>query len=253
MIAWLGMYDRPETAGAHDRFWHSIRENLGSGPEQLSREANPWSVWQAPDLLLAQTCGYPYRHSLHGQVTLVGTPDHDVPGCAPGYYRSVLVARASDTRDLPRIAAGTIAVNDGMSQSGWAALWGYAREHDLKLGPRRDSGAHIASARMVAAEQADLAAVDAVTWRFLQRYESFTKKLREVAYTRPTPGLPYITAQFDRGPALFSAVSHAIETLSASDKAKLSIQGLIRLPATAYLAEERPPDPWADTAKMPQT
>lgn len=51
MIAFLGMYDRPETAEANDMLWQAVRQNLGQGPEHLSREIDPWSAWQSPDLM----------------------------------------------------------------------------------------------------------------------------------------------------------------------------------------------------------
>ncbi|MCX8955299.1 hypothetical protein OU790_17900, partial [Ruegeria sp. NA] len=73
MIAMLGMYDMPEVQAANDRFWGLIRAHLGYGPEQLTRDADVWQVWLDPELVLAQTCGMPYRTRLHGRVQLVGT------------------------------------------------------------------------------------------------------------------------------------------------------------------------------------
>ena len=103
MIASLPMYDRPETAAANDRLWAGIRDRLRAeglpAPEALIHGASDlWPQWTSPDLVLSQTCGYPYRSRLHGQVLLVGTPDYGVDGCAPGHYRSVFVARADDPR-----------------------------------------------------------------------------------------------------------------------------------------------------------
>lgn len=37
MIAGFPMYDRPETAAAHDRLWSAIRARLGYGPARLTR------------------------------------------------------------------------------------------------------------------------------------------------------------------------------------------------------------------------
>jgi hypothetical protein len=64
MIAALPMYDRPETAGANDRFWESVRDHLGYGPMTLTRGRDHWDIWQSPDLVLAQTCGLPFRAKL---------------------------------------------------------------------------------------------------------------------------------------------------------------------------------------------
>ncbi|MFN7224061.1 MAG: hypothetical protein ACK4MS_08580, partial [Paracoccaceae bacterium] len=103
MIASLGMYDRPETSAANDALWALIRDALRDrgrdAPQALTRgEAACWPAWQAPDLVLSQTCGLPFRSRLHDHVTLIGTPDYGVEGCAPGYYRSVLIARSDDPR-----------------------------------------------------------------------------------------------------------------------------------------------------------
>ena len=109
MIAALPMYDRPETASANDRLWALIHEALGEGPKHLTREGDLWDIWTAPDLLLAQTCGLPYRARLHDRVTLVGTPDYGLPDLPAGYYQSVLIARADGPRDLDALCTGTLA------------------------------------------------------------------------------------------------------------------------------------------------
>ena len=57
-----------------------------------------------------------------------------------------------------------------------------------------ESGGHQASALAVAEGRADFAALDALTWIMLQRYDSFAADLVEVDRTDPTPALPYITA-----------------------------------------------------------
>ena len=64
MIASLGMYDRTETAAANDRLWAGIRDGLRArgiaAPEALTRgDGAYWPAWQAPDLVLSQTCGFP--------------------------------------------------------------------------------------------------------------------------------------------------------------------------------------------------
>ena len=89
MIAALGMYDRPETAAANDALWALIRDGLRArgmdAPEVLTRGAGAyWPAWESPDMLLSQTCGLPFRARLHEKVTLIGTPDYGVEGCALG-------------------------------------------------------------------------------------------------------------------------------------------------------------------------
>ncbi len=61
MIAALPMYDRAEVAQANDQLWAAIQSILGYGPVTLTRDMDVWDIWQSPDLLLAQTCGYAAR------------------------------------------------------------------------------------------------------------------------------------------------------------------------------------------------
>lgn len=250
MIASLGMYDRPETAATHDRLWAGIRDNLRakgiSAPDALTRGALAyWDAWTAPDLTLSQTCGYPFRARLHDQVTLIGTPDYDLPDCPPGHYYSVYVARADDPRArLADFDGAAFAYNEPMSQSGWAAPQNHAAALGLHLRPALESGGHRLSALAVAEGRADLAALDAVTWALLQRYESFAQDLRAIGRTDPpTPVLPYIAAKGADREAVFDSVQAAIAALSQSDRDRLLLRGMVRIAAQDYLAVPNPPSP----------
>ncbi|MDQ2089164.1 phosphate/phosphite/phosphonate ABC transporter substrate-binding protein [Marimonas arenosa] len=243
MIAALPMYDRPETAAANDAFWTAIRARLGHGPSRLTRPDDPWPVWRSPDLLLAQTCGLPFRATLHTTVTLVGTPDYSLPGCPPGHYRSVLVAR-KPAAPLTDLLAGPFAYNEALSQSGWAAPQAFFVEAGLP-GPQTllKTGAHRASARAVAEGRASLAALDALSWELMRQHDRFTDVLEVVAATRPTPGLPLITAARRDAKALYTAVTAAITDLSPADRATLHLRGLVAIPAADYLAVPLPIPP----------
>ena len=249
MIAALPMYDRPELAAATDRYWAAIRDQLRAAgmaaPDALSRGVDDlWPLWRAPDLVLAQTCGLPYRSRLHGKVTLVGTPNFALAGCAPGYYCSVLVARADDPRSINELMAGRFAYNDALSQSGWAAAHNHVAGLGLALRPTLRSGGHRRSAVAVVERRADLAAIDAVTWRLMQRHDGgLTATLREVARTAPTPGLPYITALGHDPAVLFAAIAAALAGLADNDRQALGLRGLVMIPAAAYLALPIPPPP----------
>jgi ABC-type phosphate/phosphonate transport system substrate-binding protein len=247
VIAWLGMYDPAPLRAANDRLWGLIRAALGHGPDRLDRARDPWEAWQSPRLLLAQTCGMPYRTRLHGHVTLVGTPDYGLPDCPPGHYQTVLVARRDDPRDLDALAAGTLAYNEALSQSGWAAP--VAHLAGLGLAPRHllRTGAHAASVRAVADGRADLAGIDAVTWALLGDHDPNVARLRVVARTAPTPGLPLITAAGHDPAPIAAAVTQAIASLDPADRRALYLRALVTIPAAAYLAVPTPlPPPGAD-------
>jgi ABC-type phosphate/phosphonate transport system substrate-binding protein len=249
LIASLGMYDRPETAAANDRLWNGIRGHLLArglpAPDRLTRgEGAYWAAWQSPDLILSQTCGLPFRARLHDKVTLVGTPDYGVEGCAPGYYRSVFVARAADAgKPIDRLAAGVFAFNDRLSQSGWAAAQPLFAATGRPPRALLETGGHRASAHAVLDAQADLAAIDAVTWALLRRHEPALQGLAVVGTSAPTPGLPLIAAKGQDGAAILAAVDQAIRELSAADRQTLMLQGVVHIPVADYLALPIPAAP----------
>lgn len=249
MIASLGMYDRAEAQPSNDRLWALIRDGMRAhglnAPDALTRgPAAYWQAWSAPDLVLSQTCGFPYRALLHGQVTLIGTPDYGVEGCPSGHYCSVFVARADDPRTtLTDFDGAALAFNDDMSQSGWAAPQNHARTLGLSLPPRVRSGGHLLSARAVAEGRAEIAALDVVTWGMITRWDTFATGLKWVGQTNPTPGLPYIAALGTNAALIFDIVAEAIAALPRTNRDLLSLKGLVRIQPGAYLAVPTPPTP----------
>jgi ABC-type phosphate/phosphonate transport system substrate-binding protein len=240
MIAHLSMYDVPEANAA---LWSAIRAELGYGPETLSLSNDFWQIWRDPDLLFAQTCGYPFRARLHPDVRLIGTPDYGLPDCPPGYYRSLFIKRAGDPRGtLAAMDGARFAYNEPLSQSGWAA----PVSHMLRLGPRPgallETGAHAASLAAVLAGEADFAGLDAMSWTLFAR-KGATEGAEIFAQTDPSPGLPYITGPKGDPETLFTAVSKAIAVLPEPTRAALHLRGLVRIPAADYLAVPTPLPP----------
>lgn len=245
MTASLPMYDVPSTHAANDRLWALVRERYGDGPRALDRDTDPHQTWDDPGLVLSQTCGLPYRSALHRRVSLVGTPDYGVRGCPPGYYKSCVVVRKDDPRRaLSDFAGAQLARNDVRSQSGWAAIEGLLADSNAGFsfaGHTLDTSSHAQSAHAVAEGRADIAALDIVTWTLLKREDPVTKRLRVLLSTRPTPGLPLITSRHQDPKRLFDAVRSAIAALSARDRGRLLLKGIVAIPASAYLAEPLPP------------
>ncbi len=249
MIASLGMYDRDEAQPANDRLWALIRDGMRTNglaaPDTLIRGGGAyWDAWQHPDLALSQTCGFPYRAKLHGRVTLIGTPDFGVEGCPPGYYRSIFVARKADPRaTVSDFNGAAFAFNEDLSQSGWAAPQNHAAGLGILLPPKLQTGGHIFSAKAVAEGRADIAAIDAVTWKMITRWDAFASSLKVVGETDPTPGLPYIAALGRKAEATFTIINSAIAALSAPDRTTLCLKGMTRISPEAYLAVPNPPSP----------
>lgn len=244
MLAALPMYDRPELRAQTDLYWRLIRDELRErgvfAPDGLWRGEDLWSLWRSPELVFAQTCGMPYRAQLHGEVSLVATPDYDLPGCEPGEYNSVVITRegVSDREAL----GGTWVINEALSQSGWGALAVWLGQQGIALKRPALSGSHAGSAQAVASGEADLAAIDALTWALLQRFGE-TRGLREIARTDPTPTLPYITAKGAAAEPVFDAVSAAVAELPGDVAEALSLRGVVRISHERYMALPIPPSP----------
>lgn len=245
MIAMLGMYDMPALRGANDRLWQGLRMALGYGPDSLTRDRDFWQIWQSPDLLFAQTCGMPFRTRLHRHVTLIGTPDYDLPGCPPGHYASVLVVRVDAPHStLADFSGGRFAYNEPVSQSGWAGPMTYLRGAGVGFSAHLQTGSHHQSAKAVADARADMAGLDLLTWLLLCEHDpNLTAQLRVIDTTPPTPMLPYITAA-ERDPApIAAALRVAIGALTPADRQALHLKGIVDIPASSYLSVPTPPAP----------
>lgn len=247
MIASLMMYARPELNAANTRLWACIRDSLGArgipSPSELSQTAPAFSVWEDPALVLSQTCGMPYRNSLRDKVHLVGTPDYGLTDCPAGYYRSAIVVRADDPREeIADYVDAQFAYSAPQSQSGFAALFNHVQPMGFWFANRKASGGHLVSAQLVANGEADIASLDAQTWRLIQRYEPFACKLRVLDYTAPTPGLPLITGPQNDARTVFDALSEALDALEPDDKTALDLHGLVHISSEKYLAVANPPE-----------
>lgn len=249
MIASLPMYDLPDCRAANDRYWVLIRDGLRergiATPDTLMRGIpDLLAHWQQRNLVMSQTCGFPFRAVLHGKVALIGTPDFGLEGCPPGYYQSIFMVRKDDDREgLTAFKEARFAYNDALSQSGWAAPQHHAAGLGFQFTSTLHSGAHAASAHAVLEGKADIAAVDAMTWRLLQRNDASMAGLREIARTEPTPGLPYIAALGANHKGLFEAIAAAISALSPADRDTLGLRRILYIPAVAYQAIPTPAAP----------
>lgn len=245
MIASLPMYVRPEIQSANASYWQLIHDALAdhgqSSPTTLTQGGDDVDFWLSSDLCMSQTCGLPYRLWLHDKAGLVGTANYELEDCPPGFYRSVVVVRADDQRDtLEEFQTGTLAFNSLFSQSGYAALRNQFFEDSNWPHQQLHTGSHHASMQAIVTGKADIAAIDAVTWRLAERYDKNVQKLRVLTYTEATPGLPYITAKSNNTSLIFNAIEQAIDALSIDGRNQLGIHGLVLVDKSDYLAIPTP-------------
>ena len=198
----LPMYDsNPHQVQA---LWRALAAGLADAgvpgvPPGLSWPADCLDLWQAPDLLLSQTCGYPLVTLLTGKVRVVGAFHYAAPGCSGVLNRSQLVVRTDDpATTLADLRGRTVAYNGTGSQSGYNSLRAMVAPLAVDgafFGGRLATGAHHRSVAAVRDGLADIASIDCVSLACLGRYSpELTRHIRVLDQSPPYPGLPLITS-----------------------------------------------------------
>ena len=232
-LASLPMYlaNRPAVAA----LWELLRHRLTDAGLQRLPTALTWpddyhAHWLDPNLLLSQTCGYPFTDDLAGKVQLLGAFAYDAPQCSGIACRSVLVARAEHGHlGLEGFRGLRAAFNAPNSQSGYnafRALVAPLATNGRFFAAAFETGGHSESVDAVREGRADLAAIDCVTYAALARYTPLaTQGLRVVATTEAYPGLPLITARATSA-AEIALLQSALRALMGSAQAAPTLQAL---------------------------
>jgi ABC-type phosphate/phosphonate transport system substrate-binding protein len=106
------------------------------------------------------------------------------------------------------------------------------------------TGSHLASAEAVAQDEADVAAVDCVTWAHLRRWRSsLTSELRVLTWTVRNPGLPLITS-LGTSPGQLATLRASLDEVAADPALRevrhtLLLDGFSLVPAEHYRATLR--------------
>ena len=238
----LAMYDPGN--GATDRLWSALRPHLADAglsllPDRLAPAEQLEKAWLDPNLLLAQTCGYPLRHTLDGRVRYVGTPIYHVDGTMGADYRSAIIVRATDrARSLEDLRGRRAAFNSITSQSGYnafrAAIAPLARDGRF-FGSSHETGSHAASLRAVIAGEVDVAAIDPVSLALAA--EDLRAAVKVIGWTDAAPGLPFVTS-FGSSDSELAALREALdEFLNQSTepvRSEFRLAGFEVLDAHAY-------------------
>ena len=251
------MYLRPETQAAHDAFWaltrDALRDHGNLAPKTLSHDAPIHATWARSDLFLGQICNLPYNLHFRKTVVRIGTSDYALPEAGPGQYYSVFVVREDDPRTAPAdFADATLAINESGSHSGWGAPWGYAQDAGFSWTCVQETGAHAQSAAHIATGHADIAAIDAVSWRMIQRYDACAKHLRVIGRTKASPGQTLITAATNDPIPIRAALNQALTALPEPQAETLLLCGLVTLDDADYdqIARPFPPPTPRNAAKL---
>jgi len=247
-IVGLPMYDAPEIREANKSFWQAIRKSLQENgikdlPEDLSTPIDLQSFWSDTHLVFGQTCGYPLTHNLCGEAALIATPCYDSEHAeGPRYGSAIIVAHSSSIKTLIDAKNHFAAINGYDSNTGMNLF----RISLARAGARGDffskviiTGSHQASIDAVIKGGADIASIDVVSLAHFKCFDpKLSSKIRIIAYTPKTPGLPFITSGA-AAPNMIEALRHAL--FSVIGKAPrldavgtLMLKDAIVLPRTAY-------------------
>jgi ABC-type phosphate/phosphonate transport system substrate-binding protein len=198
------MYDAPGLQSANDALWSAIAGHLRAAglddvPVELDRTRSLEEVWDDPKLLLGQACGYPFATQWRGRLRYIATPRYKATGCEGASHRSRIVVRQDEAAvALPELKGRRLAVNAENSNTGMNLLRTMAAPLATDgrfFGSVIMTGSHHASIRAVAAGEADIAAIDCVTFAHLEREDPLsTRQLKTLAWSPPSPGLPLVTS-----------------------------------------------------------
>ena len=217
------MYDIAEAQRATDALWAALRkafqhEGLADAPERLTRDIPVISQWGAPHLFFSQCCGYDVVFGFSSALELLGVPRYaDETGCSELGYRSYVVVR-EDSRigALADLRGAVCAVNGFNSYSGTGSLRALVAplSRDGRFfGKVKVSGSHVRSIEMVRAGEADVAAIDCVTYTLLRRYRpSCLAGTRILAPSDPVPAPPYVTSR-DYPPETVARMQNALTSV----------------------------------------
>ncbi|HSO47293.1 MAG TPA: PhnD/SsuA/transferrin family substrate-binding protein, partial [Rhizobiaceae bacterium] len=105
------------------------------------------------------------------------------------------------------------------------------------------TGGHRASIKAVAEGRAQLAAIDAQSWRLATAHEPAAREVHVSGRSSNVPGLPLITAPAFVGltPDLFEAMRIAIDLLPEAPRKAINIVGLVEARTSDYDVLTEPP------------
>ncbi|WP_322034083.1 phosphate/phosphite/phosphonate ABC transporter substrate-binding protein [Paraburkholderia sp. J76] len=255
MTRWIASLPMYNVTPRHAALWRSLLNDcvallarsfeLGDVAVVNAPEGELMSHWRGEDLLLSQSCGFPYRMlGLASEVHLVSTPIFDAAGCEGPRYRSVLVVSAEawerGAKTLDACRGLRAACNSADSHSGMNALRHavapLARDGRF-FGSVRWTGSHAATLRALASGDADVGAIDCVTFALLNDSQpEMFDSVRTIGMTASAPGLPLIASR-TLGEDRVQALRDALDAALAADPERartLRLRGFARLAGEAY-------------------
>ncbi|MBI3707539.1 MAG: PhnD/SsuA/transferrin family substrate-binding protein [Proteobacteria bacterium] len=244
------MYNLPEMRPANAAFWHALRDLLSEAgvealPEGLDFKRPPVPDRIGAETLFSQTCGYPLETIFRGQAIRLGTPCYDAEGCeGPTHCGFFVVPADSHAQVLRDLAGGTFLLNSRHSNSGMnlprRALAEIADKGTL-FGRVIETGSQPGNLDRIARGEADMTAVDCVTYAFWHRHRPDAGAgTKVIARTPPSPAIPFVTS-VETPPRTVEMLREALHRLAHDDRfaeirAGLLIKDIVDVQAERYRA-----------------
>ena len=159
-------------------------------PDQLDHATPAEELLTIPTLVLGQCCGPDLFLEQAAAIEPIAVPVISAYPVAEGRYFSYIVRRREVRLSCPRVV-----VNSLTSHSGNAALRRWLTENRIEAHSQAVSGSHAQSVLDLQTDRADLAAIDALSWQFLD-----TTGLEILDQSEPVWAPPFIAGRDSRIP-----------------------------------------------------
>ncbi len=225
------MYPLPAVQEALRRLWHYASQRLTLQRETVWQwrglDDDVTQHWESPTLLMSQCCGYPLRTHYAHQLRPIARFAYDLPGTTSGdeHCSVIITQRQSPIRYVSDIHNHRLVMNDWHSNTGMNLLRReLADMHDDRhfFSQILVSGSHMESIRMVAHGEADIAAIDSISYAYLTTFQpNWVANTRIIHHSRPSPCLP-IVVPYDLDPAIADQLFHALsDAINSPETAEL--------------------------------
>lgn len=226
LVASLPWYEVPGTRVRWDRLWRRVRDALMERgvegvPETLDRETPLLAQWCSERLVLSQCCGSDLFLLEPPALQPVARPVFSGLDCEPGDYYSYIAA------PVKRYATVRAAINNIGSRSGHLALaqWLAARRHDVA--EVIVTGSHAASLEALRRGDADIAAIDAFSWRVVD-----TRGVETLGRTDAASAPPFV--RHVESPVPSAWIREALQVAIGRSGAAVALQGAVRADPESY-------------------
>jgi len=187
LFASLPWYDFPSTAKHLDDVYSQICQHLLDAlnlslAETLDRQTPLHEQWSDSALFLSQCCGPDLQTPAGQALEVIARPVFNTLNCPPGYYYSHIVARHKKLGPAPNVV-----VNSTTSFSGHTALLNWLAQNDRSYSNYQISRSHQGSINRLLSGEADVAAIDAYSWQFIN-----DDNLEIIGRSETAPAPPFV-------------------------------------------------------------